>query len=155
MSNIAKTLMECAKIEGKCNNFHAYKNDDPQIYHSYDTKNHLCEVIDCIINRISHFVPSSEDNGNGNEDEEDDEYSSINMIWNETYDMVWVCMNLNIPFWTIFVHYGKLDYMVCDIFNQKLNEIGFQLYTVPEIDEGTDGVGGPDSMSFTLKLYPD
>lgn len=143
MSTISKTLSEQAKKEGKFIHIHEYEYS--HIYHSYNTHNHLCNVIDIIINRISNYTPLP--------DESNDEIF-INMSWNETYDTVRVHMTLDTPFWSIFVHYGKLDYMVCDIFNKKLNDIGFQLQTVPEIYEGTDGVGGPDSMIFTLKMLP-
>ena len=156
MSNTAKTLSERAKIEGNCTVFNEYRNDHPDLYHTYDTHHHLLEVFDDIIDRIIHYVPQkdeSSDDASNNEGSIFDEYARIYMNWNKLYDTVRVHMYLRIPFWTIFVHYGKLDYIVCDEFNKRLNEIGFQLYTVPKIDEGTDGVGGPDSMSFTLKLY--
>lgn len=152
MSDIAKTLSESAKSEGRCSKYITrwLVEKSGSVYRPFDMNEHLSEVIDTIIHRISTYKPRVDD------DDYDDEYHEIflNMVWNETYDMVRVHMTLNIPFCIHFVHYGTLDFMVCDLFNKKLNEIGFQLYTIPEIDQGNDGVGGPDNMMFTLKLMP-
>jgi hypothetical protein len=151
MSYIAKTLSEKAKCVGECCHIRVNKHD---LYNVYDINKHLCEVIDTIIYRITHYTPHKQgDSSNSDNEEEEDERMYMN--WNETYDVVSVWMALNRPFWYTFTRCGQLDYMVCDFFNQKLNTIGFQLYTIPHIDSGTDGVGGPDIMTFTLKLLTD
>ena len=143
MSTIAESLSNCAKKEKRFITFFENWSMNLQKFHSYDTIGHLNEVFDAIISRISNYIPSN-----------DDEYKEIfiKMNWNETFDTVCVHMTLNIPFWNILIHNHTLDYMVCELFNKKLNNIGFQLLTIPEVDQGNDGVGGPDCMIFTLKL---
>lgn len=145
MSNIAQTLAERAKSDNKGTSFRENNNGFIK-YKSYDSTNYLNKVINHIIDRISqYYLPFKDyDNDYG-------EYQT-SMYWNETYDTVCVAMTLDIPFWSIYVNNDKLDYIVCDMFNKKLNDIGFRLYTIPEIYYGSDGVGGPDSMSFILKV---